>query len=750
MELRDLLNEKQYEAVTSESQYLRIVAGAGSGKTRVLTYRVAYLINECNVAPWRILAITFTNKVAREMKTRVERITNNENLDVNIRTFHAFAAYFLRQEINVLGYPSSFVILDEEDQTKLVKDIASDRGFKRNDKIVKLSLGYISKAKSKELEPDDIVINGRETFEGEKDCLEIYRDYEERKSRMQCLDFDDLLLYTNRILSNFPTIRMKWQNKYDHILIDEFQDTNDIEYKMFSSLMRTDTYLYVVGDPDQTIYTWRGANQRIILDLNERYRDIETIILDRNYRSTQIILNAANSLISYNKMRLKKDLYTEKTSDEPVVAKMLARNSYEADFVAGQIQKLVTLDNYTYSDIAILYRSNYVTQEIEQSLTAKRIPYRIFGGLKFYQRKEIKDLIAYFNLVMNKKDDISFERIINVPRRKIGDSTILAIKKELNGQSFYEYIESVDPEQSEVPSIALHKLKSLVVRIDKTREDINKNEKLFNLYLNDLITDIGYYEYLDNEFKDDAEDRKDNVNALLGDIQAYMNNPEATFTEYLQNIALLSGQDDVTEGNFVSLMTVHTAKGLEFPVVFIIRLNQNVFPSARSLLENGNSGLEEERRLCYVAMTRAMERLYMTYTEDRIFNGGYQDRGEASQFFKESGLVIPKPLSQGMNKNYQYGDYNKRYKNPAFDDLENTYKEQKSGDLYQKHHQNLDNSPKYESNNITWNVGDILIHKSLGRGKVIKVDGDNIIQVEFDNHGIKTILGNHPSVKKGE
>ena len=408
------LNERQLEAVTSSSQYLRIVAGAGSGKTRVLTYRIAFLLSELGVAPWSILAITFTNKVAQEMRARVIKMINNDDRDLTIKTFHSFAAMFLRREISVLGFPQSFTILDEEDQTKLIKDIAAEMGFKRGDKIVGKTLSYIGSCKLQEKYPEEIKII-KPKFEDERTCLEIYTRYEEEKNKNLSLDFDDLLLKANFILENYPDIRTKWQRKFSHILIDEFQDTNNVEYKMVRMLMKPTTCLYVVGDPDQTIYTWRGANQEIILHLEDHFPLMETIILDRNYRSTQNILDSANKLIAHNKLRVPKNLYTTANPGDKVVVHGSPFAKSEADYVAKEVKRLMQLDHYSYSDIVILYRSNYVTMEFEAAFTKYQIPYQIYGGLKFYQRKEIKDVLAYFHLIVNQKDDISFERIINVP-----------------------------------------------------------------------------------------------------------------------------------------------------------------------------------------------------------------------------------------------------------------------------------------------------------------------------------------------
>ena len=732
------LNENQYNAVTSEAQHVRVIAGAGSGKTRVLTYRISYLISEMGVEPWKILAITFTNKVANEMKNRVLRMIPEASKDLSIKTFHSFAAFFLRHEITVLGFPSSFTILDEEDQTKLVKDIAAEMGFKRGDKIVSNTLGYIGHQKLLEKYPDDINIV-KPAFEDEKTCLEIYTRYEEEKYKNFSLDFDDLLLLTNRILEDYPDIRIKWQNRIDHILIDEFQDTNDVEYKMINYLKKPTTCLYVVGDPDQTIYTWRGANQNIILDLNKRYYDMITIVLDRNYRSTQAILDSANKLIAHNKLRVTKNLYTKESMGEKVNVHCSPSGRLEADYVAREIAKLKQFGNYKYGDIALLYRSNYITMDFEAALTRYQIPYKIFGGTKFYQRREIKDVLSYFHLIVNTKDDISFSRIINVPRRGVGETSENAIKEEASkaGKSLYEYIRDIEPKESSVGPKIINSLKTMVTCIEIAREDIAKNEEVFSKILEDMIWSIGYQEHLQKE--DDGDERLENVRALFEDIRHYLkNNPESTFDEYLQNIALISSQDEMVDGDFVTLMTVHTAKGLEYPVVFVVRFNQGVFPNMRAMNEGGYLAIEEERRLAYVAMTRAKQKLYLTLAQD--YSYVIQGSLVPSQFLKESGNEIlvtresnnpfrsNKPIQQ-RPKVYHFDDGNHlSFENeaPVKQDLDDVF------------------------NDVTeWHVGDIVIHKKLGRGVVIALEGDDIIKVNFDEHGEKSILGTHPSVSKG-
>ena len=732
------LNDKQLLAVESNSQYLRIVAGAGSGKTRVLTYRISYLISQLKVQPWKIVAITFTNKVANEMKNRIVKIVPEASKDLTIRTFHSFAAYFLRQEIEVLGYPSNFTILDEEDQTKLVKDIAVSMGYKKNDPIIKKTINYIGSNKLHEKYPGDIKII-HERFEDEKVCLEIFEEYENQKDRQSALDFDDLLLKTNQILASYPMIQAKWRNRIDYILVDEFQDTNDTEYKMIKFLLKPSASLYVVGDPDQTIYTWRGANQNIILNLSEDFPGLETVILNQNYRSTQNILDSANKLIGHNKLRVPKDLYTNNIKGHEIVVRGLDSGVGEANYVAREIISLRETQHYKYSDIVLLYRSNYLTLDFEKALMAKKIPYVIYGGIKFYQRMEIKDVLAYFRLINNYKDDISFERIINVPKRGIGETSIHLIKNNAieHDLSLYEYIVS-DYALEELPDRVTNSLRSMIARIEHTKDELKEDNEIFAKTLEDLITDIGYYEYLKTQEED--EDRIDNVKSLFDDLRHYLtNNADATFEEYLQNVALVSAQDDMQDGDHITLMTVHTAKGLEFPVVFVVRLDQGIFPSNRALLEGGYMAEEEERRLAYVAFTRAKERLYLT------FSGGYNyvvgTNLVESQFIKESGNSnVSRPTSFNGGYRYQSRPQPKKY---MFDDIVDDDKI------------SFDDEPHVvmeepKSNNISnWEVGDIVIHQKFGKGVVKALEGDNIIVVDFNEHGEKTLLGTHHMISKG-
>ncbi len=745
------LNENQLKAVTTSSQNVRVIAGAGSGKTRVLTYRIAYLIGECNVNPYNILAISFTNKAAGEIRDRIIRLLNEEYSGLTIRTFHSLATYFLRIEIDTLDYPSNFTILDEDDQLRLMKEIVSDDFHKKkNDPLVGATLEFIERMKLEEKYPEDI--DESKLTEEKKQLLDIYEVYEYKKKRMYCLDFDDLLLYAIKILENNPDIREKWQNRYRHILVDEFQDTNDVEFHFLSLLLSPSTCLYVVGDPDQTIYTWRGTNANIIVDLEKKTgRNIETIILDRNYRSTSTILDAANKLIAHNQLRVPKDLYCDKGKGEAITPKANNTHNEEAEWLAREVNILVNNYHYKYSDIAVLYRSAYVTLDFEQVFGRNKIPYRIYGGVRFYQRAEIKDVLAFMRLVNNPDDDVSFSRIINVPSRGIGEVTESRITTIANskGISIYHFVESVEPKEYDLPPKPINSLKSLIRRINDARKDILKNDEAYSKILEQMILDIGYFDYLKKQ-DDNPEDRMDNVRALIEDIRKYQkSNPEATFNDYLQDIALVSSQDEINNGNAVSFMTVHTAKGLEFPVVFIIRFNDGIFPHNRSLAERGYEALEEERRLAYVAFTRAKERLYISFSCDYSYVVG----GDLvpSRFISEAEIEIPE-LQRRSRMN--------PYASSGYDDSDSFFRREKKGPDERKkpkvykfsdraeddgYYSQVDATP----NDIEWHVGDIVEHDTLGKGVVIALLGDGIIEVDFENEGKKSILGNHPKVKKG-
>ena len=727
MDYSTLLNDKQYAAVSTTSQHTRVVAGAGSGKTRVLTYRISYLIEKMNVLPSSIVAIAFTNKVAEEMKVRALSLLHGLGQGLSVSTFHSYCAKFLRKEIDVLGFPNNFTIMDEEDQLALIKNIAVEKGFKKNDDIVKYSFGYIGYHKCNGRYPTDILLD-EFSIEREKKALEFFHEYEKRKEQMLALDFDDLLLKTIQILQDFSEIREKWQNRISNILVDEFQDTNDIQFKLIKLLMNSKTSLYVVGDPDQTIYTWRGANQKIILDFNQAFPGAETIILDQNYRSTKPILDTANKLISHNKKRVPKNLFTERPSTIPVHAENRFSVYDEAKYVCDEIEHLMRLEDAKYSDVAILYRANYLTLPFEKELMRRRIPYYIYSGVKFFQRKEVKDALAYFRLIYNKKDDISFERIVNVPRRGIGDSTmdILKFEKSQLHLSYVEYLSEIEQHVTELKPKTVVALTMMINAMKNTRARLDENLEAYPKILEDFLVDIGYFEYLKSE--DEDEGRLENVKTLLSDIVDYLKRyPESKFEDYLENATLQTSQDEMKDGDKVNLMTVHVAKGLEFKYVFVVCMNEDIFPSLKAMDEEGRDGEEEERRLCYVAFTRAKERLYVTC------NSGYSYVLKAnsmySRFFKEAGLEFAK-------KDFYQKPPAKHNDFMSF--LDEIYPDE-----------SYIEEPKVSDNGIRdWAVGDVAIHEVFGRGVVTAVIDETIIEVDFETHGKKSILANHPKITK--
>ncbi len=731
------LNNKQYEAVTSKEKYNRIIAGAGSGKTRVLTYRLAYLIEEENIDPYNLLAITFTNKVAKEMKQRTKALLPDYDLnELKISTFHSFCNYFLRREIKILEMPASFTILDEEDKKNLIKDIALDKGFRKSDDVVERSIDFIDFNKMEGNLPGDIEI--AKLAAKYKTPYEIFIEYEKRKNQQFSLDFDDLLIYTRIILRTYPEIREKYNRRFKEILVDEFQDTNDIQYELLTLLAGNHTGIYVVGDPDQTIYTWRGANQRVILDVGEHFKPLNTIILNENYRSTEEILSHANSLISKNVERVKKDLFTSKKGGEKIVVNESQDEKEEAKFVIKKITELKLIKKVDYKNIAILYRSAFSSREFERQLMYSKIPYKIYSGVKFYERKEVKDCLAYFKLLINTRDDISFSRIINVPKRGIGDQTFALIKKGAMEMDLplYEYCLHIEENNCPIGPRSIKAIKEMITLLEDTKAKVIDKNLSYSEVLNELVSNLDYYAYLEEVYDDDDE-RIENVHSLIEDIRNFLKeNPESTFDEYLQNITLLTQQDSINdEDDCVSLMTVHTAKGLEFDYVFIVNFSDGIFPNNRSISEKGLAALEEERRLAYVAITRAKKELFITYNTG--FSYVAQGNGAGSRFLKEAELSARRVLFESSNTR-----------------KENIYKIHIPGSGVNKDRNVRDNRNANIidleiKNNISWKVGDTAIHEAFGEGKVIAIEGD-ILTVDFKNFGIKKMLGTHKKMKKKE
>ncbi len=733
------LNDKQFQAVSSERQYLRIIAGAGSGKTRVLTYRIAYLIEKFDVRPYQILAITFTNKVAKEMQERTSALLPGYNLSgLQISTFHSFCAKFLRCEIDHLGISSNYTIYDDEDSLRLIKMIGVDKGFKKTDDTIKQAFNFISKKKMLGEMPSDVKLGPNPK---EKLFLEFFKEYEKRKAEAVALDFDDLLIYTIKILKSFPEVKEKYSNRFKHILVDEFQDTNDVQFELLHLLTNSETSIYVVGDPDQTIYTWRGANQAIILDINKVFRPMETIILNENYRSTTKILDASNKLIANNSERVKKDLFTNNDGGADIVLKSLDSSISEANFIANTIFEIKRKDGESiYTNIAILYRSSYLSLKIENALTTRGIPYRVYGGLKFYSRKEIKDALAYFRLLVNDKDDVSFERIINIPRRGFGEKSIDLLKEEARsvGLPLLQYFKKIDSFTTHLKPSLVKSVKELIEKMESTTRKLNENLEAYSEVLDQFLKDINFYKNFEDA--EDGEDRIENIRALIDDVRNYLkNNPESNFEEYLQNITLMTSQDEITGDNAVSLMTVHTAKGLEFDYVFVMGFSDGVFPNQRAISERTNAGLEEERRLAYVAFTRAKKQLYITFNRDYSYT--LQAANTPSRFIKEAGLNYSQFTFGGMT----FGNNETSRPNVYYYDVN---KNTKGEGIFKTATKKLGGFTEINvGNDITWSVGDFCMHTVFGRGKITKVEGD-IVEVVFDDFGKKSLLANHKSLSK--
>ena len=711
MDLDKLLNKNQKEAATYLDSHLRIIAGAGSGKTRVITYRIAYLIDEIGVDPRKILAITFTNKAANEMKERVVDLLGVHALGSLICTIHSLCVRILRQHINVINYPSNFTIMDEEDQKALIKKIYNQLQIDAKTISIKSMIATISNYKMANITPEK-ALEFAGSFQGEIKKAKVYKEYLEYQENHFLLDFDDLLLKTVYIFENYPDVLEKWQYRFQYIHVDEFQDVGNIEYRLVK-LMSDKAITCVVGDPDQTIYSFRGANVNYILDFDKDFKPCKTIILNQNYRSTGNILNISNCLIRKNQNRLEKELFTEATGGGEVIHYTAKNEQDEAEYICSEIEKIINdVDGVNYRNFAILYRANYLSRTIEQSLISHGIDYRIFGGLKFFSRKEIKDALSYLQLVCN-GEDLAFERVINVPSRGIGKKTMENIQSVArnNHVSLYEAL-TLFSDQIKLSSKAKKEIKILVAAIEKAKQS---NLPLHIMFEN-LMNDIGYIEMLNKNLE---ENRIDNIHELQRSIYEFENqNPDlAKIENYLQEIALYTDSDDNDDSQYVSLMSIHMAKGLEFDYVFVLGLSEGIFPSFRALSES-DEGIEEERRLAYVAFTRAKKQLYLTDSEG--FSFVTDSPKISSRFVEEIGKEGIKHL--GTRPRFKTSNYI------------NT---------------NLSKEELIGNNQVSdWTSGDFVIHDTFGKGVVVKVNGKTL-DIAFElPAGLKTLMAGHKALKK--
>ncbi|MDN9970861.1 DUF3553 domain-containing protein [Clostridioides difficile] len=741
----DTLNPAQREAVEKTEGPVLILAGAGSGKTKVLTTRIAYLIEDKGVQAPNILAITFTNKAANEMRERVEQNIGPETKDMWISTFHSCCVRILRKDINKIGYNRSFVIYDSADQVTLVKDCLKELNL--SDKVFepKAVISAISGAKDKLYTPKqfkDINMADNRMVK----IADIYALYQDRLKRNSALDFDDLILKTVELFKANDEVLAYYRSRFRYIMVDEYQDTSKAQYELIKLLAREHQNICVVGDDDQSIYGWRGADIRNILEFEKDYDNVHVVKLEQNYRSTQVILDAANKVISNNIERKRKKLWSEKKEGELIKIQLTGSEIEEADFIADSIAQIARKENRPYKDFAVLYRANAQARPVEDALNRSQIPYNIYGGTKFYERKEIKDLLAYLRVIQNPQDDISIKRIINVPRRGIGLRTIEKIEDRANlkQESIYSVLIDVET-NSDISTKARASISGFVDIIGtlRTIKEVYPVSKLIEKVLDttgymDELVEIRNKNEKDLTGKgEEAQDRIDNLREFISIALEFESSNDDTYENkdletFLTSIALTSESNDEEDNDRVSLMTIHTSKGLEFPVVFLTGMEEGLFPISRAIKSMSDSQIEEERRLCYVGITRAKEELYMSLTEKRTLYGK-TNVAIASRFMEELPeecierlYKVKKELSYSKASYNMLDKYTKKYMS--------TISKSKVAD---KVNATIKDSNK-ETNPDDIKLGSKVHHPKFGVGTVVSIIGTDVT-IAFDQQGIKKI-----------
>ena len=651
MSIYDTLNPKQKEAVLHTDGPLLILAGAGSGKTRVLTHRIAYLIDECGVNPWNIMAITFTNKAAGEMRERVDNLVGFGAESIWVSTFHSSCVRILRRHIENLGYTTSFSIYDSDDQKTLMRQVFKTLDIDTKQFKERSVLAAISSAKDKLITPEEFLLNAGGDFR-EKKTGEIYKEYQKQLKKNNALDFDDLIVKTVELFQNNPQILDYYQERFRYIMVDEYQDTNMAQFKLVSLLASKYRNLCVVGDDDQSIYRFRGADIQNILSFENTFPGTMVIKLEQNYRSTQNILDAANEVIRHNFGRKDKTLWTANGEGDKILFKQFDTAKDEADFVVRQIRD----SGYSYQDQAVLYRTNAQSRLLEERCIFYNVPYRLVGGVNFYQRKEIKDILAYLKTIANGVDDLSVIRIINVPKRGIGTTTIgrvTAFASE-HSMSFYDTLK----EAKQIPGIgkAAEKISRFIAQMEAFRAMAYSEEYSMKDLIGHILEDTGYEEELQEEGEIEAQTRLENIEELINKAAAYEEDSEhPTLDEFLEQVALVADIDNVDDTeDRVTLMTLHSAKGLEFPKVYLVGMEDGLFPGMMSIMSDDKTEMEEERRLCYVGITRAKKELVLTAARQRMINGETR-WSKPSRFINEipSNLLDTDKLQPAFGKSKQ-------------------------------------------------------------------------------------------------
>ena len=717
-----------------------VIAGAGSGKTRVLTYKIAYLMTQ-GVDPFNILALTFTNKAAKEMKERIADIVGGEAKNLWMGTFHSVFARILRIEAHKIGYTSNFTIYDSDDSQKLVARIIKELNLDKEQYKYKIIFSRISSMKNNFISADQY-INDDEMLLSDKvsnrpKFHEIYKQYVERCFKAGAMDFDDLLLKTNELLNSYPDTLSKYQNIFRYILVDEYQDTNHSQYLIIRSLSDKFQNICVVGDDAQSIYSFRGANINNILNFQKDFPDSKLFRLEQNYRSTKNIVNAANSIIEYNQKRLKKNVWTNNESGEKISVNKLLTDGEEGRFVASSIFENKMQYQMQNSDFAILYRTNAQSRSFEDALRKKNIPYRVYGGLSFYQRKEIKDVLAYLRLLINNDDEQAFKRIINFPARGIGLTTLNKISIEAKNKSVsdYTYLKDYSKSSTILNNSTKNKLLDFVVMIESIKAKLESLD-VFEI-TKEVLKQSGLYNLYKNDESMEGVNRIQNIEELLNGIKDFVENNDknqVSVSTFLQDVALATDQDNESnDKNKVALMTIHLAKGLEFPFVYIVGLEENLFPSAMNL--NSRTELEEERRLFYVALTRAEKKIYLSYVLSR-YRWGKPVDSEKSRFIDEineeflENNVIQNSITKNFSSNDQYNKIGIRYKKLEKRPPSNFVKIKSS-------------SVKSNLFNSKLVVGNAVMHERFGKGIVISIEGsggDKKAEIKFEKNGVKKLL----------
>ncbi|KQL51432.1 ATP-dependent DNA helicase PcrA [Heyndrickxia shackletonii] len=725
------LNPEQQEAVKTTDGPLLIMAGAGSGKTRVLTHRVAYLMVEKGVNPYNILAITFTNKAAREMKERIEKIMGGAAEEVWISTFHSMCVRILRRDIDRIGINRNFTILDPTDQQSVIKGILKDKNIDPKKFEPRAILGTISSAKNELVTPEEYskLVGGFY----EQVVSDVYEEYQRRLRKNQALDFDDLIMMTIHLFQRVPETLEFYQRKFQYIHVDEYQDTNRAQYMLVKMLASRFQNICVVGDSDQSIYRWRGADIANILSFEKDYPRAKVIMLEQNYRSTKRILHAANEVIKNNANRKPKKLWTENAEGQKISYYRADSEQSEAQFVAGKIKEMVDSGDRKFSDIAILYRTNAQSRVMEEVLLKSNIDYHIVGGIKFYDRKEIKDILAYLRLVANPDDDISLQRVINVPKRGIGSTSLDKIARYAadNDISIYAALKEIDfIGVSPKIAKAAYEFYELIRNYTQMQEYLSVTE-----LVDEILDKSGYREMLKAEKSLEAQSRLENIDEFLSVTKSFEEGSEdKSLVAFLTDLALVADIDRLDEkeennNDAIVLMTLHSAKGLEFPVVFLIGLEEGVFPHSRSLMEEAE--MEEERRLAYVGITRAEQELFLTNAAMRTLFGR-TNMNPVSRFINE----IPEDLLEGLNKEVkpQTSPFGSGQKRPVSRPVSRPI------------------PTSTGANDLEWKVGDKAEHKKWGIGTVVSVKGkDKSIELDIafpSPVGIKRLLAEFAPIQK--